>query len=270
MMTEGELSTMSATITLWSKHMVKFVRNAEETFGTLLQPVLWVVLFGIGMKAMVGMMMPSSEGNYITFMVPGVLTLSAMSGAIAGGSSLLYERIDGMIKEYLVAPIPRLSILVANALSTVTKGLIQALLILIVGALLGATLKLNVFGWIAGLFLVALYTLGFAGIALAVASQTDSTGGYHALIFVFNLPLLFASNALFPLSALGSVPILKWVALINPTSWVVDGVRQLMFTNAYLFPGEEPLSLLIAFVYVGAFAVVGIGLAYMSFRQAIR
>ncbi|MBS1251492.1 MAG: hypothetical protein MAG451_00525 [Anaerolineales bacterium] len=69
---------------------------------------------------------------------------------------------------------------------------------------------------------------------------------------------------------MGSVPILKWVALINPTSWVVDGVRQLMFTNAYLFPGEEPLSLLIAFVYVGAFAVVGIGLAYMSFRQAIR
>lgn len=261
---------MNATFTLWNKHMAKFVRNAEETLGVLMQPVLWVVLFGVGMRAMVGMMMPISQGNYITFMVPGVLTLSAMSGAISGGSSLLYERIDGMIKEYLVAPIPRLSILVANALSTVTKGLIQALVILIVGALLGATLKLNVFGWIAGLFLVALYTLGFAGIALAVASQTDSTGGYHALIFIFNLPLLFASNALFPLSALESVPVLKWGALINPTSWVVDGVRQLMFTNAHLFPGDEPLSLLIAFVYVGVFAIVGVGLAYVSFRRAIR
>lgn len=261
---------MHATVTLWNKHMAKVLRNAEEAFGTLLQPVLWVVLFGIGMKAMVGLMMPGGEGDYITFMVPGILTLSAMSGAIAGGSSLLYERLDGMIKEYLVAPIPRLSILVANALSTLTKGLAQAVVILIVGVVLGATLRLNLIGWIGGLILVSLYTLGFAGIALAVASATDSVGGYHSLIFIFNLPLLFASNALFPLSALDSVPILKWGALLNPTSWVVDGVRQLIFTNAYLLPGEQPLSLAIAFGYVLLFGVGGMALAYFAFQRAIR
>lgn len=261
---------MHATFTLWNKHIGKLLRTPEETFGTLLQPVLWVVLFGIGMKAMVGLMMPEGGGNYITFMVPGILTLSAMSGAIAGGSTLLYERLDGMIKEYLVAPIPRMSILVANALSTVTKGLAQAVVILIVGIILGATLRVNPLNWIAALVLVSLYTLGFAGIALAVASQTDSAGGYHALIFIFNLPLLFASNALFPLSALERVPLLKWGALVNPTSWVVDGVRQLIFTGSQLFPGEQPLSLGIAFLYVSGFAIAGLALAYAAFQRAVR
>jgi ABC-2 type transport system permease protein len=261
---------MHATITLWQKHMAKVLRQAEEAFGTLLQPVLWVLLFGIGMKAMVGLMMPGGDGDYITFMVPGILTLSAMSGAIAGGSTLLYERLDGMIKEYLVAPIPRLSILAANALSTLTKGLAQAVVILIVGVVLGATLRLDPIGWLGGFVLVSMYTLGFAGIALAVASLTDSVGGYHSLIFIFNLPLLFASNALFPLGALDSVPVLKWGALINPTSWVVDGVRQLVFTNAHLLPGEQPLNLLIAFTYVTLFGLVGMALAYLAFRRAIR
>jgi ABC-2 type transport system permease protein len=261
---------MHATFTLWNKHIGKLLRTPEETFGTLLQPVLWVVLFGIGMRAMVSMMMPEGGGNYITFMVPGILTLSAMSGAIAGGSTLLYERLDGMIKEYLVAPIPRLSILVANALSTVTKGMAQAVVILFVGLLLGATVRFNPLNWLAALALVSLYTLGFAGIALAVASQTDSPGGYHALIFIFNLPLLFASNALFPLSALESVPVLKWGALVNPTSWVVDGVRQLIFTGSQLFPGGQPLSMGIAFLYVFVFAMAGLGLAYSAFQRSIR
>ena len=113
---------MSAAITLWNRQMMKSIRNTEEMIGMLIQPVLWVVLFGVGMGSLLGPAMPGGEDFYITFMLPGIIALTASGGAIAGGSVWLMERIQGIVKEYLAAPIPRLSILMGNALSIVTKG----------------------------------------------------------------------------------------------------------------------------------------------------
>lgn len=255
---------MSAALTLWGKHMVKLRHHGEEAFGLLLQPILWVILFGVGMQAVMG------EG-YVTFMVPGIITLSALSGSIAGGSTLLDERLHGIVKEYLVAPIPRLSILLGNALSTVSKGLLQSLVILLVGILMGSSLKLNPLGWLGGFLLVAGYSMGFAGIALGVASVTNSVGGYHALIFIFNLPMLFASNALFPLVRLSeNAGVLEVAARLNPTSYVVDGLRQMVFQDAYFIPGDERLPLWLCFVVVGAFAALGIWFALRFFNRAVR
>ena len=83
----------------------------------------------------------------MSFMVPGIVALSALGGAVGGGSVWLTERLRGIVKEYLVAPIPRLSILMGNALSTTTKSLFQAIIILIVGLLMGARLSSNPLGW---------------------------------------------------------------------------------------------------------------------------
>jgi ABC-2 type transport system permease protein len=255
---------MSAAITLWGKHMVKLRRHTEEAFGLLLQPILWVILFGVGMQAVMG------EG-YVTFMVPGIITLSALSGSIAGGSTLLDERMRGIIKEYQVAPIPRLSILMGNALSTVSKGLLQSLVILIVGILMGTSIRLNPLGWLGGFLLVTGYSMGFAGIALGVASVTNSVGGYHALIFIFNLPMLFASNALFPLVRLSeNAGVLEIAARVNPTSYVVDGLRQMVFKDAYFIPTDERLPLWLCFVVVGVFASFGIWFALRLFNRSVQ
>jgi ABC-2 type transport system permease protein len=255
---------MNAALTLWGKHMTKLRRHGEEAFGVLLQPILWVVLFGVGMQAVMG-------AGYVTFMVPGIITLSALSGSISGGSTLLDERLRGIVKEYLVAPIPRLSILLGNALSTVSKGLLQSLVILIVGVIMGAAIQLNPLGWIGGFLLVAGYSMGFAGIALGVASLTNSVGGYHALIFIFNLPLLFASNALFPLVSLSeNAGALEIAARLNPTTYVVDGLRQMVFENAYFIPNDERLPLWLCFLVVGAFAAFGIWFALRSFNRSVQ
>jgi ABC-2 type transport system permease protein len=255
---------MSAALTLWGKHMTKLRRHGEEAFGLLLQPILWVILFGVGMQAVMG-------AGYVTFMVPGIITLSALSGSIAGGSTLLDERLRGIVKEYLVSPIPRLSILLGNALSTVSKGLLQSFVILLIGMLMGASLRLNPLGWIGGLYLVTGYAMGFAGIALGVASVTNSVGGYHALIFIFNLPMLFASNALFPLVRLSeNAAVLEIAARINPTSYVVDGLRQMVFQDAYFIPTDQRLPLWLCFVVVSAFATFGIWFAMRMFNRSVQ
>jgi len=259
---------MAATFTLWHKHMKKFLANPMEMFGFAIQPVLWVVLFGVGMKSMMDPAMPGGGDAYVTFMLPGIIALSALGGAVGGGSVWLTERLRGIVKEYLVAPIPRQSILMGNALSTMTKSLFQAAIILIVGLLMGAKLSANPLGWLGGLVLVAGYGLGFSGVALATASATDNPGAYHGMIMLLNLPLLFLSNALYPLESLPT-----WMrigALINPTSYVIDGLRQMMLKDGAALAGGDVLPLWLCFVFVTAFAALGMQMAYKAFMKSIK
>jgi ABC-2 type transport system permease protein len=250
---------MYATLTIWSRHMTKFFHNREELGGLLIQPILWIVLFGVGMSAMVG---NASGSDYMSFMVPGILALTALGGAVGGGMALLDERLRGILKEYLAAPIPRLSILLGNAASTTTKALFQAAIILLIGAAMGARITLNPLGWLALIALLTCFTLGFAGIALAVAARSSSIMGYHGLIFLFNLPLLFASNALYPLASMPGW--IRTLALLNPTTYLIDALRALVFQGSATLP--VPLS----FAVVVGFALLGLALALWSFRRAIR
>jgi ABC-2 type transport system permease protein len=259
---------MAATYTLWYKHMKKFRANPMEMFGLTIQPILWVVLFGVGMKSLMSPVMPGSGDTYITFMVPGIVALSALGGAVGGGSVWLTERLRGIVKEYQAAPIPRMSILMGNALSTMTKSLFQAVIILVVGILMGAKFSSNPLGWLGGLVLVAGYGLGFSGVALATASSTDNPGAYHSMIMLLNLPLLFLSNALYPLESLPT-----WMrigALVNPTSYVIDGVRQLMLEDGAALAGGEVLSLGLCFVVVAVFAAAGMWMAYSAFAKSLK
>lgn len=250
---------MHATYVIWSKHMTKFLRSTEEALGLALQSVLWVVLFGVGMRSMVTQI---EGGDYLSFILPGIIALSALAGSVGGGIMLLDERLRGITKEYLVSPIPRLSILMGNAASTATKALLQALLMLVVGILMGARLGGNPLGWLAALLLVALFTLGFSGIALAVASVSRSIMGYHGMIFLFNLPLLFASNALYPLSVLPTW--MRTLVLFNPTTYLIDAVRALAF-------GMQPsLPLLGSVAVVTLFAALGMWLALRAFQRSIK
>jgi len=239
--------------------MTKFFRNREELGGLLIQPILWITLFGVGMGALVGQ---RTGSDYLSFMVPGILALTALGGAVGGGMALLDERLRGIMKEYLAAPIPRLSILLGNAASTTTKALFQAAIILVVGAIMGVQITANPLGWLALVALLVLFTLGFAGIALAVAARSSSIMGYHGMIFLFNLPLLFASNALYPL-----VTMPGWIrvrALLSPTTYLIDALRVLAFDGVATIPPA------LSFAVVAGFAALGLALALWSFRRTIR
>jgi len=259
---------MSASIILWQKQMKKTLVHSEEIVGTLIQPILWVVLFGVGMRSLMGAVGPGDGDGYMTFVLPGIVALTVVGGAVGGGSTWLSERITGIVKEYLVAPIPRLSILMGNALSITTKVIIQSIIIMIVGVLMGAKLNANPLGWLGGFLLIAGYTIGFAGIVLAVASKTDSSEGYHMMIFMLQLPLLFWSNSLYPLATLPT-----WMrvgAMFNPTTYVVTGLRTITMAPAADVAGIDTIPLWVCFVVIAAFAAIGMSLALRAFKSTIK
>lgn len=253
----------TAISTIWSKHMTKFVGDAEEWMATLFSPILWILLFGAGMKAMMGdMPIAATDVPYIAFMAPGIVALTALSGAVNGGATLLDEKLRGILKEYLVAPIPRLSILLGNMLSNVTKSLLQAILILIVALLMGASLAGHPAGWLLGLVLMTVFALGFVGIASGVAMKAPSTGAYHALIFLLNLPLLFASNALYPIDVMPTW--LKVIAYANPTTYIVDVTRYLWFG------APATISLWLSVGVIVVWGALGTWFGYAAFKSAVK
>ncbi len=243
--------------------MHKTLKHPEEIFGMLIQPVLWVVLFGVGMKGMMGKSVPGAGSEYMTFMIPGIIALTAVGAAIAGGSTWLSERLNGIVKKYEAAPISRMSILSSHALSIVTKVLIQSLIILFVGLLMGAKMSANPVGWLGGLLLITGYGIGFTGAALAVATLTDSSEGYHMMIFLLQLPLLFLSNSLYPLA---SLPVwMRIGAYGNPTTYVVTGLRQMSLSTVSAAAPSIPTWL--CFAVSAGFAVTGLYAALKVFNR---
>ena len=259
---------MNSTILLWQKQMKKALVHPEEIVGMLIQPILWVILFGVGMRSLMGTSTPGSGNDYMTFVVPGIVALTAVNAAITGGSTWLSERLRGIVKEYLAAPIPRLSILMGTATGIVTKVLIQSIVILLVGLLMGARLSDNPMGWLGGLLLITGYGIGFSGLALSVASSTDSSEGYHMMIFLLQLPLLFLSNSLYPLTTLPT-----WMRIgsyANPTTYIVTGLRQITLGATPTMASGPTIPLWLCFVVSAGFACIGMYSSLGAFKKAIK
>jgi ABC-2 type transport system permease protein len=218
-------------LVIFRKHMFKFVRNTTEIGGTLAAPLLLAITFGAGMENIVDPAMIGGA-NYLSFITPGIIAFTALSGAVNAGMTALEEKIRGFLKEYLVAPIPRSSVLLASTLSGLLKTLVQSLLILVIALLFGAQLQTDSVGILGALVVMALFMLAFVSFANGMALRSKSVGGYHTMLFLLNLPLLFLSNALYPLA---TMPLwMRIIAYINPTTYMVDGLRQTLFANGAL------------------------------------
>ena len=245
---------------IFRKHMRKFRSNSMEIGGTLGFPLLFVGIFAFGMQNVVD---PSAlEGaSYLAFITPGIIALTALSGAVNSGMTLLEEKIRGILKEYFVAPIPRLSILFASSASGLVKTLLQSLIILGVAMLFGAHLKFSLAGFMAAFIVLLLYVVGFVGLSNGIAVRSSSVGGYHTLVFLLNLPLLFLSNALYPLSAMPAW--MRVLAYLNPTTYAVAGMRWGLYAM-----GSVPIMLCVAVLLI--FAVLCSWYGLRSFRSVLQ
>jgi ABC-2 type transport system permease protein len=134
--------------------------------------------------------------------------------------------------------------------------------------LMGAQLSTNPVGWFGGLLLIAGYGIGFSGLALAVASSTDSSQGYHMMIFMLQLPLLFLSNSLYPLQTLP--PWMQIGAYANPTTYIVSGLRQITLDPISSMGTVANIPLWLCFVVIAGFAAFGMNMALRVFKKSIK
>ncbi|MCT7978175.1 ABC transporter permease [Laspinema olomoucense] len=212
------------TLALTKRLFIQLKRRPSSLIAGVIQPLMWLILFGaLFQNAPQGMF--GESVNYAQFLGAGVIVFTAFSGALNAGLPIMFDREFGFLNRLLVAPLStRFSIVVASAIYILLLSFIQTAVIVTAGAFMGAGLPGGL-GLGAIAFITLLLVLGVTGLSLGLAFALPGHIELLAVIFVINLPLLFASTALAPLSFMP-----KWlqiVATLNPLSYAIEPIRYL-------------------------------------------
>lgn len=216
------------TLALTRRLFIQLQRRPSTLVAGVIQPLMWLVLFGALFQNVPSDLFGDNI-NYGQFLGAGIIVFTAFGGALNAGLPVMFDREFGFLNRLLVAPLAsRFSIVIASALFIAAMSFVQTASIVALGMILGAGLP-----GLAGLGLMALIlvtlVLGVTALSLGLAFALPGHIELLAVIFVTNLPLLFASTALVPLSFMP-----KWlqvVASLNPLSYAIEPIRYL-----YLHP----------------------------------
>ena len=193
---------------------------------------MWLILFGALFQNVPQGLFGESQ-NYGQFLGAGIIVFTAFAGALNAGLPVMFDREFGFLNRLLVAPLTsRFSIVLASATFIVTLSFIQSAIIIAAGAFFGAGLP-NILGLATIALIVLMLVLGVTGLSLGLAFALPGHIELLAVIFVTNLPLLFASTALAPLSFMPSW--LQVVASLNPLSYAIEPIRYLYLHNDFSF-----------------------------------
>lgn len=222
----GEL--VQETLALTKRLFIQLQRRPSTLIAGIIQPLMWLVLFGALFENAPKGIFGESQ-NYGQFLSAGIIVFTAFAGALNAGLPVMFDREFGFLNRLLVAPlVSRFSIVLASAIFIVTLSFIQSAVIIAAGAFIGAGLP-GPLGLSAIALIILLLVLGVTALSLGLAFALPGHIELIAVIFVTNLPLLFASTALAPL---GFMP--KWlqiVASLNPLSYAIEPIRYLYFHN---------------------------------------
>ncbi|GAP94516.1 ABC transporter permease [Leptolyngbya sp. NIES-2104] len=216
----GEFFQETAAMT--RRLFIQLQRRPSTLVAGIIQPLMWLFLFGaLFQNAPRGLF--GDQVNYGQFLGAGVIVFTAFSGALNAGLPVMFDREFGFLNRLLVAPLAsRFSIVMASAIFITTLSLIQTAAIIAMSAFLGAGLP-NAIGLALVALIVLLLVVAVTALSLGLAFALPGHIELLAVIFVTNLPLLFASTALVPLSFMP-----KWlqiVATLNPLSYAIEPIR---------------------------------------------
>ncbi len=213
-----------AVFSLFSREMLRFVRQRNRVLGSLGTPLLFWLLLGSGFG---NSMRPSglAEGvDYSTFFFPGTIMLVVLFTAIFSSMSIILERREGFLQGVLVAPVPRIAIVLGKVLGGTAIGLIQGLLLLLLAPLAGLSLGLAQFAHAA--LVIAVTGMGLSALGFFFAWRMDSVQGFHAVMNLLLMPMWLLSGAFFPAS--GAAPWLRAVMAVHPLAYGTTALRGAM------------------------------------------
>ncbi len=250
------------TFALTNRLFLQLIRRPSTLIAGILQPLIWLLLFGALFSNAPKELLPGGM-SYGRFLGAGVIVFTAFSGALNAGLPVMFDREFGFLNRLLVAPLSsRNSIVLASVIYITAISLLQSIAIMGTAAFLG-------YGWPgpAGLFIVfctlLLLIFSVTAISLGLAFVLPGHIELIAVIFVLNLPLLFASTALAPISYMPAW--LGWLAAINPLTFAIEPIR-----SAYSGPLDLSLVLLHApygdvtgYECLGVLLVLSIGLFFL-------
>ncbi len=215
------------TFAILDADMRKLRHDPSEVLTRMVQPLIWLLIFGQAMARAVGG--PTGGLSYLNYLAPGILAQSVLFIAIFYGIALIWERDLGVVHKIIVSPAPRLALVTGRGLAAGIRSLSQVLIIYILALFLGIDLRLDVEGLLGVLAMVVLSGALFATFSLIIACIVKKRERFMGIGQVLTMPLFFASNALYPIDRMP--PWLQVASRINPMTYQVDAIRSLMIHN---------------------------------------
>lgn len=245
---------MNAIYILWLRELKRYTRSRAMIVASLGQPLLYLLVLGFGLGPV---FQKAGNGSYLQFVAPGVIGMSVLFTSVFSGIGLLWDRQFGFLKETLVAPVPRATVMIGKTLGGATVATLQGLLVLIICLIAG----FRPVNWLmlplAVVFMI-MTAIVFAGLGVAIGSQLQDMQGFQLIMNFIVMPIYFLSGALFPLTGLPSV--LNFLTRIDPLSYGIDAFRNILI-------GSSQFSLELSFAVLAVSALIFVGLGSYSFSK---
>jgi ABC-2 type transport system permease protein len=213
---------MGAIYVMWLRELKRYVRSRAQILVSLGQPALYLVALGYGFGPI---FKRAGAGSYLQFIAPGVVGMTVLFTSVFSGMAMLWDRQFGFLRETLVAPVPRLHIMLGRTLGGATVAIVQGVLILVVCLIAGFRPHL----WAevpASFIFVAMIAIVFAALGASIGSVIEDMQGFQFLMNFLVMPIFFLSGALYPLKNLPTV--LTWITHADPLTYGVDGLRGIL------------------------------------------
>jgi ABC-2 type transport system permease protein len=210
---------MSTIYILWLRQLKKYFRSRSRIIGSLAQPLLFLLAFGFGFGSIFSR---AGQGNYIQFLGPGIILMSVLFTAMFTGIEVIWDRQFGFLKETMVAPVSRFSIMLGKTLGGATVACIQGLIVFLLTLVVG----FRPLDWVlvpVGFVCMFLVAILFTSLGTALASVLEDMQGFQLIMNFLIMPTFFLSGALFPLQGLPKI--MEVITHLDPLTYGVDGLR---------------------------------------------
>jgi ABC-2 type transport system permease protein len=204
---------------LWLREVKKYLRSRQQIIASLGSPLMYLGVLGFGLGPV---FQRAGEGSYLQFMAPGVIGMTLLFTATFSGIALLWDRQFGFLKETLVAPVPRVVIMIGRTLGGATVAMLQGTLIFVV-CLIAGFRPSSVFVIPLAILMMALIATVFSAFGTLIGASLKEMQGFQLVMNFLVMPLFFLSGALYPLNNLPAP--LAVLTRIDPLTYGVDGVR---------------------------------------------
>ena len=238
---------MSAIYILWLREIKRYLRSRTQIAASLGQPMLYLLVLGFGLGPV---FQRAGEGNYLQFIAPGVIGMTVLFSSIFSGLGLLWDRQFGFLKETLVAPVPRIQIMIGRTMGGATVAVMQGLLVTVICIIAGFR-PAHVSTIPIALGFMILIALLFAALGMAIGSSLQDMQGFQLIMNFLVMPIYFLSGAMFPLNDAHNV--LKYITRADPLSYGIDGLRNVLGSPNAAFDPRLDVAVL---VVVGAVLMV--------------
>ena len=222
----AELRTVAM---VWERELIRFVRTRTRILSSFVQPILFLFVRGYGMTTLVG---TTGGFDFKKFVFPGIVAMTVVTTSIFSAISIVWDREFGFLREMLVAPVNRASLVVGKTLGGASIATVQGTIMLVLAPLIGVQLTPLLVVQVIALEL--LMAVGLTAFGVFVASRIQRMEGFQVVMQLVLFPMLFLSGALFPLNGL---PV--WLAVItriNPLTYAVDPLRRVVFAAQHMTP----------------------------------